>query len=625
MRKKYINILKDKCVNGSFQKLLNLNNPDVLEIVAKYASHCGPDLVFVRDDSAKDAEYLRKRAMQLGEEKKLATEGQTAHFDGIYDQGRDKGKTLYLLPDGEVIGSDINSMERKRGLKEMQKLLKNSMKGKQMYVCFFCLGPADSVFSILAMQITDSSYVAHSEHILVRDGYEQFKKMKNKKDFFKFVHSAGALENNISKDAENKRIYIDLYENTVYSVNTQYAGNTIGLKKLAMRLAIKKASHEGWLTEHMFVMGIKGSNNRITYLTGSFPSACGKTSTCMLEGETIVGDDIAYLRRIDGKIRAVNVERGIFGIIKDVNSKDDPTIYNALVNHNEVIFSNILVTEDNMPYWVGKDGSVPLKGINYAGAWHVGKTNDQNEEIMPSHANARYTIGLRALKNADANINSPEGVEVKGIIYGGRDSDTSVPVEQSFDWAHGILTRAATLESETTSATIGQEGVRKFNLMANIDFLSIPIGRYIMNNLEFAAGLKNTPVIFSVNYFLKDKNGKYLTGMKDKHVWLKWMELRINNEVTAIETPTGYMPKYEDLKKLFSEVLKKEYTMENYIQAFTLRIPENLAKIERIFKIYKTTVPDAPEILYRALGEQEKRLKDAEGKYGEYISPEKFQ
>lgn len=625
MRKKYINILEDKCTPGSFQKLLNLDNRDILEVVAKYVWHCGADSVFVRNDSGQDAEYLRKRALQLGEEKPLASEGQTVHFDGIYDQGRDKGKTLYLLPDGETIGSDINSMERKKGLKEMQRLLKNSMKGKQMYVCFFCLGPVDSVFSILAMQITDSSYVAHSEHILVRDGYEEFKRMKNKKDFFKFVHSAGALVNNISKDAENKRIYIDLYENTVYSVNTQYAGNTIGLKKLAMRLAIKKASSEGWLTEHMFVMGAKGTAGRTTYFTGSFPSACGKTSTCMLEGETVVGDDIAYLRKIDGKIRAVNVERGIFGIIKDVNSKDDPTIYQALVNHSEVIFSNILVTEDKTPYWIGKDGAVPLKGVNYAGPWHVGKTNDQNEEIMPSHTNARYTIRLSALKNVDPNLDNPSGVEVKGIIYGGRDSDTSVPVEQSFDWAHGILTKAATLESETTSATIGQEGVRKFNLMANIDFLSIPIGKYIMNNLKFADGLKNAPVIFSVNYFLKDKNGKYLTGMKDKHVWLKWMELRINNEVDAIKTPIGYIPKYDDLKKLFKQVLNKDYTMENYVQAFTLRIPESLAKIERILKIYKTTVPDAPDILYRALGEQEKSLKEAQDKYGEYIPPEKLQ
>ncbi len=624
MKKKYLNILKVKCIPGSLEKLIELNNPEVEEFIARYVQHCNPDSVFVRNDSKEDAEYIRKRAIELGEEKRLETFGHTVHFDGFYDQARDKAKTCYLLPKGETIGSDIKSVERNNGLKEVHGFLRKSMEGKQMYVCFFCLGPVNSAFSILAVQITDSSYVAHSEHILIRDGYEQFKKMKNKSEFFKFVHSAGVLENNVSKDVDKRRIYIDLKEDIVYSVNTQYAGNTIGLKKLAMRLAIKKASKEGWLTEHMFIMGVRGPNNRITYFSGSFPSACGKTSTCMLEGETIVGDDIAYLRKIDGKIRAVNVERGIFGIIKDVNSKDDPTIYEALMSPGEVIFSNILVTEDNKPYWLGKDNDVPTKGINYSGEWYIDKTDDSNEEITPSHKNARYTVRLRDLKNKDAKIEDPDGVEIKGIVYGGRDSDTSVPVEQSFDWTHGILTKGATIESETTSATLGREGIRKFNLMANIDFLSIPLGRYIMNNVNFAKGVKNPPIIFSVNYFLKDKHGNYVSGMKDKHVWLKWMELRINGEVDAIKTPTGYIPKYEDLKRIFRDILNIDYPKADYIKTFTIRVPENLAKIKRIVKIYKTTVPDAPDILFKTLAEQEKRLKEAEAMYGEYIPPEKL-
>lgn len=624
MKKKYLDILKGKCAAGSLNKLIDLNNPYLDELVAKYVQHCNPDSVFLRNDCREDAEYIRKRTLELGEEKRLDTEGHTVHFDGFYDQARDKAKTMYLLPKGKTIGSDIKSIEREKGLKEIHELLRNSMKGKQMYVCFFCLGPLDSEFSILAVQVTDSSYVAHSEHILMRDGYRQFKRMHNKKDFFKFIHSAGALENNVSREVGKRRIYIDLNENVVYSVNTQYAGNAIGLKKLAMRLAIKKGSEEGWLTEHMFIMGVKGPKNRVTYFSGSFPSACGKTSTCMLQGETVVGDDIAYLRKIDGKIRAVNVEHGMFGIIRDVNSKDDPSIYEALISPGEVIFSNVLVTEDNHPYWLGKDGDVPIKGVNYSGQWHIGKTDDSNEEITPSHRNARYTISLSNLRNRDPKADNPNGVEIRGIIYGGRDSDTSVPAEQSFDWIHGILTKGATIESETTSATLGQEGVRKFNLMANLDFLSIPLGIYIMNNIKFAEGMKNPPIIFSANYFLKDKQGNYISGMKDKHVWLKWMELRINKDIDAVKTPTGYIPKYEDLKKLFKDVLNKDYSKGDYIKEFTIRVPENLAKIERIVKIYKTTVPDAPDILFKALAEQEKRLKEAETKYGDYIPPEKF-
>ena len=623
MKEKNLNILKAKCAPGSLEKLIDLKNPKVEELVARYAQHCNPDSVFVRNDSKEDADCIRKRAIGLGEEKNLATEGHTVHFDGFYDQARDKAKTMYLLPKGESIGSDIKSTERNKGLKEIREFLRNSMQGKQVYVCFFCLGPTNSAFSILAVQITDSSYVAHSEHMLMRDGYEQFKKMKDKNEFFRFVHSAGALENNVSKDVDKRRIYIDLKENIVYSVNTQYAGNTIGLKKLAMRLAIKKGSGEGWLTEHMFIMGVKGPNNRASYFSGSFPSACGKTATCMLEGETIVGDDIAYLRKINGEIHAVNVERGIFGIIRDVNSKDDPTIYEALMSPGEVIFSNVLVTKDNMPFWLGKDNNAPTKGINYSGEWYTGKTDDSNEEITPSHKNARYTVRLSDLENKDANIENPNGVEIKGIVYGGRDSDTSVPVEQSFDWAHGILTKGAAIESETTSATLGQEGVRKFNLMANLDFLSIPLGKYIMNNIKFTDGVKNPPVVFSVNYFRKDKHGNYITGMKDKHVWLKWMELRVNGDVDAITTPAGYIPKYEDLKRLFKDVLDKDYSRDDYIRQFTIKIPEKLAKVKRIRKIYNN-VPDAPDILFKALDEQEKRLKVAGDKHGERISPEEF-
>ncbi len=195
-------------------------------------------------------------------------------------------------------------------------------------------------------------------------------------------------------------------------------------------------------------------------------------------------------------------------------------------------------------------------------------------------------------------------------------------MEQAFDWNHGILMKGATIESETTAATLGQEGVRKFNLMANIDFLSIPMGRYINNNCDLGNSVKNPPQIFSVNYFLRGKNGKYLNGVKDKHVWLKWAELRANGDVEAIKTPTGYIPKYQDLKKIFKELLGKEYTKEAYTQQFTLRIPENLEKIKRITNIYKTKVPDAPHVLFEALEAQKKRLEAVREKMGDCVVPE---
>jgi len=323
-------------------------------------------------------------------------------------------------------------MERNKGLEEINSLFKEIMKDKEMIVSFFCLGLRNSEFSLFAIQITDSYYVAHSEDILYRPAYEEFKRRKPK-DFFKFVHSAGELENGVSKNIDKRRVYIDLEENIIYSINTQCAGNSVGLKKLALRLAIQKAEEEGWFAEHMFIIGVKDKRGESAYLCGAYPSMCGKTSTALLEGETVIGDDIAYLRVRDGKVYAANVERGIFGIIKDVNSKDDPILFKALIKEGEVIFSNVLVDENNTPYWLGKDSLHPVKGINFSEEWFLGKKDKDGNQIPASHKNARYTLRLISLENVDEKLEDPCGVEVKGIIYGGRDSDTSVPVEQSFN------------------------------------------------------------------------------------------------------------------------------------------------------------------------------------------------
>lgn len=617
--------LKEKCGIDNYKKLERLSNKKLMDFVVRYARILNPDSIFVRTDSKEDADYIRNMAIKNKQEQPLSTKGHTVHFDGYFDQGRDKGNTRYLLRPDEVLGSDIMSIDREKGLSEIHRLFENAMKGKEMYVCFYCLGPTDSEFSIPAVQMTDSSYVAHSEDILYRSGYEQFIKSKGSDSFFSAVHSSGELDGAVSKNFDKRRVYIDLQDEMVFSINTQYAGNTVGLKKLAMRLAIKRASEEGWLTEHMFIMGVNAiDRKRITYFTGSFPSACGKTATAMLEGEKIVGDDIAYLRNISGKIRVVNVEKGIFGIIQDVSMESDPTIFEALTEPGEVIFSNILVDEKNNPRWLGDGRAEPKKGVNFAGEWTPGTNGPDGKEVPYAHKNARYTIRLKDLKNCDENLENPEGVEVGGIIYGGRDSDTSVPVAQSFDWSHGILAQAAMIESETTAATLGQEGVRKFNLMANLDFLSIPIGRYIQNNLDIIQGVKNPPLIFHVNYFLRDSDGKYLNGIKDKHVWIKWMELRVHKEAGAITTPIGYIPKYEDLKVLFKKVLAKDYSKASYDEQFKIRIHECIEKIERIKNIYHTKVFDTPHILMKTLDDQKERLEKCRKGYGDYPAPGVF-
>ena len=614
-------LLKAKLKDDNYEKLMALPNPKLHQFVADAVELCNPDSVFVCTDSPQDIRYIRAMAVERGEEARLAVEGHTIHFDGFHDQARDRENTKYLLPPGIDLGERLNSIDKEEGLAEVKGILEDIMVGHQVLVRFFCLGPTNSEFSISGVQLTDSFYVAHSEDLLYRAGYEQFKRLGDSPEFFRVLHSAGPLdESRVSVDVDSRRVYIDVEDEIVYSVNTQYAGNTVGFKKLCLRLAIRKADQEGWLAEHMFVMGVHGPNDRVTYFTGAFPSFCGKTSTSMIPGETIVGDDLAYLRKRDGGVYTVNVECGIFGVINDVNTDDDPIIWKALTTPGEVIFSNVLVT-DAVPYWLGDGREHPNDGVNFSGKWYTGKEDGDGNKIPAAHKNARYTIRLSALANLDEHAEDPQGVPVGGIIYGGRDSDTWVPVQQSFDWIHGVITMGASLESETTAATLGQQGVRAFQPMSNLDFVSIPLDRYIQNHLDFVEGVGSPPAIFCVNYFQRDKDGDFLTGMTDKYVWVKWMELRVNGDVDAIETPSGRIPKYEDLEPLFKQVLNADYTREQYTEQFTLRIPECLKKIERIEDIYRTQVSDTPRIVFDVLDAQRGRLEELKQTQGEYVSP----
>jgi len=626
MKQEFANILKSKTDPDSFAKLDALDNEKLHAFVADAVELCEPQAVLVCDDSPTDIAKIRQMAIDNREETPLTMAGQTVHFDGwvdskVNDQGRDPAVTKYLLPKDMDLGERLRSMDRDEGIAEVRGYFAGAMAGRTLLVRFFSLGPANSPFGIQCVQLTDSAYVAHNEDLLYRAGYEQFKRIGQDEDFFRFLHATGPVDKRMTScDVERKRIYIDVIEEMVMTVNTQYAGNTVGLKKLALRLAIRKADREGWLAEHMFVMGVHGPRGRVTYFTGAYPSGCGKTSTAMLPGETIIGDDLAYLRVMDGQVRCVNIESGIFGIIRDVNASDDPVIHKVLTEPGEVIFGNVLVN-DNKPYWLGMGEPLPPDGDNYAGKWHEGMTDQYGVEIVAAHRNARYTVRLTDLENLDSRWDDPAGVDVGGIMYGGRDSDTSVPVQESFDWSHGMVTMGASLESETTAATVGQEGVRKFDLMSIMQFVAIPLGKYIQNNLDFGAKLgPAAPKIFGTNYYIRGKDGQYLNGKLDKSVWVKWMELRVHGEVEVISAPTGLLPKYEDLARLFMEVLQKEYTQDNYAEQFTIRIPENLAKIERIEKIYQG-IENSPQAIFEQLDQQRTRLIKLQQAKGDYISP----
>jgi len=614
-----IEYLKERLDEEQFNKIRKIKNENLHEFLSRYIDLMDPECVYVCTDSEEDEFYVKWKAIYSGEEKPLRTPRHTVHFDNYLDQARDKENTRILVSEGTEIPF-VNTMDRERGLREIHDLLNGIMRGKEMLICFFVLGPRNSKFSIPAVQITDSAYVAHSEFLLYRKGYEEFVLNRGRK-FMKFVHSSGELdERGTSKNIDKRRVYIDLESETVYSVNTQYGGNSIGLKKLAFRLTIKRAVSEGWLSEHMLLMRVTGPGGRRTYFTGAFPSMCGKTSTAMLPWEKIVGDDLVFLKKLNGEVRGVNVEKGVFGIIEGVNERDDPLIWKVLHSRNEVIFSNVLI-KDGKPYWNGCCDEIPTEGENFSGKWWLGKRDEYGREIPPSHKNARFTVSLEAFPNLDREaLEAKNGVKIGGIIFGGRDSDTWPPVRESFDWIHGVVTMGASLESETTAATLGREGVRQFNPMAILDFLSVHIGDYLRNYIEFGDNLIEKPKIFAVNYFLRGEDGKFLNDKLDKAIWLKWMELRVHDDVEAIESPIGYLPIYEDLRDLFKEVLGKKYSRSDYEEQFKLRVPKLLSKIERIKGLYGS-ISGTPKVIFDVLEEERKRLLKIREKHGNVVSP----
>jgi len=626
MDSKYVSLLKEKMSEASYAKLMKLENEKVNEFVGNFAKHCNPKSIYVCDDSKADEEYIKAKALEIGEEFNLAKKQQTIHWDGYGDQARDKVNTRYMVYKENLENmKSLNSVEYEQGFAEIMGIAENIMEGKDTVVKFFCEGPAHSEFTMPCVQFTDSWYVAHSEAILYRPGYDHFMKMKKKDDFFRFIHSAGQLdERNTSVNTEKRRIYMDTQNNIVYSLNNQYAGNSIGLKKHSMRLAISKSGKEGWLCEHMFLMAaIDKDKKRRTYFAGAYPSACGKTSTAMIPGEEIVGDDIAYFRNIDGEFRGVNVEQGIFGIIKDVNAEDDPVIFENLMIEQEVIFSNVLRGPDNSPYWLGSGLDTPKKGDNHSGKdWFEGKKDAKGNEIPVAHGNSRYTMRLDYLQNFDKKgFEAKQGVAVEGILYGGRDSDTCVPVEESATWEDGILIKACTLESETTSATLGKEGVRNPSPMANMDFVSYPLGQYTKNNIDFVKGIKDVPKVFSTNYFLRDEKGKFCNDKLAKKVWLHWAEGRIHNEYEAFDTPTGKIPLFKDLKVLFKKYLDYTYTEAEYTYQFTFRCTKWVDKLERSKVYFKKMDANTPEFIFTRWDEQIAKIEAAKAKFGNEIKP----
>lgn len=586
-------------------KLYQLHNTNLVTFLSNVVELCEPDSVYLVEGTREDLEYVKRKALENGEEIPLLNRNHTVHFDHPLDQARAREDTFIL--GGKI--PFVNTRPREEGLKEVLGILKGSMKNREMFVGFYSLGPVNSRHRILAVQVTDSAYVIHSEMMLYRSAFWEF---SGNVDFLRFVHSRG------TQDIKRRRIAIDL-GGTVYSVNTTYAGNSVGLKKLALRLTLNMAVNGGWLSEHMAIIGIDGE--RTHYVTASFPSGSGKTSTSMLG--KLISDDLAFIRNVDGKARAWNPEAGVFGIIHGINPKDDPIIWEVLHKDDEVIFSNVLLKPDGTVYWDGSGEPEPEKGVNFTGEWWKGKRDGEGKPVPASHPNARFTVRLTSFRNLDPRYEDPEGVEVEAMIFGVKDYNTLVPIAEAFDWAHGVVTMGASMESARTSAVLGKSDEMEFNPMALLDFISVSLGKYLRNYLDFGRRLSKSPRIYGANYFLKGEKG-FLNSKEDKRVWLRWIAERLEGKAGSILTPIGYIPRYDDLRRLFSHVLGKDYSRESYEAQFTIRLKAYKEKFKRIKDIYMS-VDDTPaeviEILDKQLLELDKYMRE----FGDRVTPSQLE
>jgi len=623
-------LFEKRCDKDNLNKLNRIKNEEAIIKIANSISMINPDAVFVHTGSAADIKKVREMSVNMGAERPLAMKGHTIHFDLPEEQGRVVDKTLYIVNEGEEVSSLARKISRKEAYEHVKKHMTDIGKGKTLLIGFFSRGPIGAKASIPALEITTSPYVMHSADILYRHVYDRFdEECKRRGEFFTNVHSEGL---NRLEDMPNARVLMDRSWLTTFSMLFTYAGNTLLLKKGNHRFAVDLAVYYGRekeLSEHMFITGMRGKGGRKTYFAGAAPSGCGKTTTAMV-GTDFIGDDLAQLWIADdGTLRGVNPECGIFGIVQDVNREGDPYLMKVMRGEGyEVIWSNVLIDETDTPHWVGDGDEIPKKGVNYMGEWHPDKTDANGKPVPMSHPNSRATLASSTIENYNStDAEDPNGVQLKVITYSGRDADTMPPVWVAKNLDHGVMIGASVL-SAATATEVGVKGERP-QPWANEPFIPGPLGDYMEAQFRFfnSPNLKQKPIISGLNYFLthgaRGGEGKKLLGEKrDVKVWLGWLELRANGEVDAIETPIGFIPKYEDLKKLFSGI-NKEYPKNLYDKQFSFYVDNIIARIDLIEESYRKE-KGIPQKAFDIYSEQKKGLEALKAKYGPIVSVEQL-
>ncbi len=528
-------------------------NPNVLKWLDEMVALTTPDQVVWIDGSEEQLKALRAEAIATGEMEELNQEklpGCLLHRTRPSDVARVEGRTFICSRKKEDAGPTNNWEDPKVMYEKLGKLFNGVMKGRTMYVIPYSMGPIGSPFSKVGVELTDSIYVVLNMDIMTRMGAQAFENLGDESnDFVRGLHSKANVD-------ENERYIVHFPEdNTIWSINSAYGGNVLlGKKCFALRIASYQGKNEGWMAEHMLILGIENPQGEVKYITAAFPSACGKTNLAMLIPPEIykekgykvwtVGDDIAWMRiGPDGRLWAINPENGFFGVAPGTNEKSNP---NALAStRKNTIFTNVCHNlDDNTVWWEGLDKIPPKNAIDWKGQPWDGTTSTEKG----AHPNSRFTAPAVNCPCISDKFNDPQGVPISAIIFGGRRAKTAPLVYQARDWEHGVFV-GSVMASETTAAASGAVGVVRRDPMAMLPFCGYHMGDYFQHWLDMGKKLGDkAPKIFNVNWFRTDDEGHFIwPGFGDNMRVLMWILDRCEGKADAVETPIGYEPKPEDI------------------------------------------------------------------------------
>ena len=581
-----------------------LKNQKLNRFIRRAEKLCKPEKVVLIDGSKELYDSLLKQAVSTGEmiplnEQKLPN--CFLHRSAVNDVARVEGRTFICCDKREDAGPTNNWMAPDKAYSLLEGIFDGCMKGRTMYVIPYSMGKVGSPFAKTGIEITDSLYVVFSMNIMTRVGSEVLDALGENGDFVEGLHSTAQL------DEEKRYICHFPQDNAIWSINSGYGGNVLlGKKCFALRIASCQARDEGWMAEHMLILGLTKPDGKTRYICAAFPSACGKTNLAMLippEGYmrkgykiTTVGDDIAWLRPgKNGGLYAVNPENGFFGVAPGTNAKSNP---NALASTSrDTIFTNVVQNlDDNTVWWEGL-GEAPENALDWKGQpWN------KDSGVKGAHPNSRFTAPAKNCPCLSDKFEEPEGVKISAIVFGGRRAKTVPLVYQSKSWEHGVF-MGSVMASETTAAATGAVGVLRRDPMAMLPFCGYNMGDYFAHWLEMGK-IKDAPKIFNVNWFRTDEDGKFLwPGFGDNLRVLDWIIDRCEDNAPADDTPIGYVPRPQDINleglDLSTDSLNEllEIDREQWRKETEL-IEEHYAKFDRL-----------PEALKKELDDLKARLK----------------